>query len=162
MTGTTAVEEPGLGFGLGRVTQISFVVDDLDRALPAYEAIFGPFRCWSADVDGSSVSYRGKPAASTLRIGLATSGDVDIELVAVEAGEHPAMDHLRATGPGIQHIAFEVDDLEVKRAAMLEAGFEPVVDGTTATGIRFCHLQAPDRLGYTVFELMQLPEVASA
>ena len=157
MTSATATEDPPVGFGLGRVTQISFVVDDLDRALPAYEAIFGPFRCWSADVDGSAVSYRGEPAASRLRIGLASSGGVDIELVAVEAGEHPALDHLRVTGPGIQHIAFEVDDLEAKRSAMLAAGFEPVIDGTTASGIRFCHLQAPDRLGYTVFELMQMP-----
>ena len=155
---TSATAEAPAGFGLGRVTQISFVVDDLDRALPAYEAIFGPFRCWSADVDGSRVSYRGKPAASTLRIGLATSGQVDIELVAVEAGEHPALDHLRTNGPGIQHIAFEVEDLDLKRSAMLEAGFEPVVDGTTGSGIRFCHLQAPDRLGYTVFELMQMPK----
>ena len=149
-------------FGIGRITQVSFVVDDLARSLPVYEALFGPFRTWRAEVDGSSISYRGQPAASTLHIGLARSGDVDVELVEIEAGDHPAREHLDTRGSGIQHVAFEVDDLESKRAAMVDAGFEVVVDGTTASGIRFCHLQEPDLLGYTVFELMQLPTEVSA
>lgn len=143
--------------GLGRITQVSFVVDDLDRALPAYQALFGPIRTWRAEIDGSAISYRGAPAASTLRIGLGRSGDVDVELVAIESGDHPIREHLETKGSGIQHVAFEVDDIDSRRAALVDAGFEMIVDGTTSNGIRFCHLQAPDLLGYTVFELMQMP-----
>jgi hypothetical protein len=97
------------------------------------------------------------PAGCTLRVGLARCGDVDIELIAVEAGDHPIRDHVSTIGHGLHHVAFEVDDLDARRAAMEAEGFEVTVEGTTSNGIRFCHLRSPEVMGFTTFELMQLP-----
>jgi methylmalonyl-CoA mutase C-terminal domain/subunit len=91
-----------------------------------------------------------------LRVGLARCGDVDVELIAVEAGDHPIADHLREHGPGLHHVAFEVDDLDARSAELQQHGFDLLMEGSAGNGIRFRHLKAPAPLG-SVFELMQLP-----
>lgn len=149
-------------FGLGRVSQVSFAVEDFDRSLAFYEALFGPFRTWRAEVDGSTFSYRGVPTECTLQIGLARCGDVDIELIAVEAGSHPISDHIREHGSGLHHVAFVVDDLDAKRVELESSGFEMITEGSAGTGIRFCQFRVPALLGSTVVELMHVPSSVAA
>ena len=45
--------------GLGTFDQVGFVVEDMDRALPRYEALYGPFRVGEAPL--SDVTFRGHP-----------------------------------------------------------------------------------------------------
>lgn len=47
----------GQRFNLGPVNQVAFVVRNLDQALPAYEALFGPFHVIEVSTEAK---YRGK------------------------------------------------------------------------------------------------------
>ena len=143
-------------FNLGRIVQIGFVVRDLKASLPYYTAIFGPFVTAHADVDAEKLSYRGSPAASTLNIGFGSSGDVEIELIEVESGDHPVDEHLRDHGDGIHHVSFQVEDVASKMGELMHAGFAVLMEGGPANGLRFCHLQNQAHLGHTVIELIQV------
>jgi hypothetical protein len=44
-----------------------------------------------------------------------------------------------------------------KEAELEAAGFETVLDGTTPRGSRFAYLEAPQRFGHTLIELIQPP-----
>jgi methylmalonyl-CoA/ethylmalonyl-CoA epimerase len=99
------------------------------------------------------VTYRGNPSSAKLRVALFQSGDVQIELVAMEDGLGPASEHIQKYGEGLQHVRFTVEDIEASKARMELAGFLVVLDGATAAGIRFAYLEFPEKLGYTMIEL---------
>jgi len=75
-------------------------VDDLDQALATYELLFG------AEVEHrETVPDQGVEAAS-LRI-----GDGRVELLASLGEETPVGKFLAKRGPGMHHVAYEVDDV---------------------------------------------------
>jgi catechol 2,3-dioxygenase-like lactoylglutathione lyase family enzyme len=143
------------GFGFGPIDQISFAVTDMDRALPMYESLFGPFTRRRVTFRPDRVRYRGAPATATLLLAFGHTGDVEVELVAVEDGDAPSLEHLRDHGEGIHHIRFPVDDLDAKQAALEAVGFEEVLRGTTEGGAVFAYFEAPAALGHTLIELIQ-------
>lgn len=149
------VPGPAAAFALGPVRQISFVVGDLDAELPTYTAMFGAFTVRRAVVDPAMVTYRGQPCVATLRIGIAWWEGTEIELVAVEDGEHAASEHLRDHGPGLHHLGFHVDDLRAKVDEVTAAGFETIIEGSVPNGPAFAYVQPPPALGHSVFELVQ-------
>jgi len=153
MTTTSILPE----LGLGPIDQVSFAVADLEAVLPAYVGIFGPFTTRRVTFDPALVSYRGQPAGASLLLAFGRSGDVEIELVQVEAGEAPAAEHVRRHGDGMHHVRVPVDDVATTRGRLEAAGFTTVLEGTSPRGSRFAYLEAPDRLGTTMLELLQQP-----
>jgi len=75
-------------------------VDDLDQALATYERLFGP-RLEHRE----SVADQGVEAAS-LRI-----GSDRVELLASLGDDTPVGRFLAKRGPGMHHVAYEVDDV---------------------------------------------------
>lgn len=51
---------------------------------------------------------------------------VAVELVAPVRGDSAVTGHLARKGPGLYHIAFEVDDVELELARLRSNGFVPV------------------------------------
>jgi methylmalonyl-CoA/ethylmalonyl-CoA epimerase len=147
-------------FGLGPIDQISFAVVDLEAALPLYSALFGGFTIRRVELTPDRVSYRGQPASARLLLGFGRTGDVEVELVEVEEGEAPSLEHLRRHGQGLHHVRFPVDDVVAKEAELEAAGFRTVLHGTTPRGSVFAYLEAPDGLGYTLIELIQFQPCA--
>jgi catechol 2,3-dioxygenase-like lactoylglutathione lyase family enzyme len=148
-------QELASSYGLGAVDQISFAVDDMEKALPAYTAMFGPFHVRKVTFSPEHVFYRGEPTSATLILGFARSGDIEIELVQVEDGDAPSLEHLRRHGPGVHHVRFPVEDLPAKKAELEAAGFETVLYGTVPDrGVIFTYLEAPEMFGHTLFELI--------
>ena len=140
---------------LGPIDQVSFAVEDVAAALPAYSALFGEFTVRTVAFSPEHVVYQGRPATATLDLAFGRSGDLEIELVAVVEGDGPARDHIRRHGPGLHHVRFPVEDLRTTRDAMEAAGFTVVLDGVTARGSLFAYLGAPATFGHTQFELIQ-------
>ena len=66
--------------GLGPLDQVSYVVADLDRSLPCYEALYGPFEVGEAPLHDCRI--RGRSADCTLKVAVNRSGPVEIELIA--------------------------------------------------------------------------------
>src|SRR3990172_751686 len=91
--------------------QIGIVVKDLDRAMEFYSSNFGwgPFRTSEFEMD---IDYKGKDWKIRQRIAHAQCGAVEIELYHVLQGETPHTDFLAARGEGMQHLRFDVDNLE--------------------------------------------------
>lgn len=150
-----AREDLGQRFGLGPIDQVSYVVENLDQALPHYEALFGPFR--RADSPLEDCRYRGRRVDCRLRLAVNHAGPIEIELIQVAQGEAPHLEHLRAHGEGLHHVRFRVDDLEVKIAALEEAGFESIFYKRFGPGLAFAYLETPKAMGSSVIELLEMP-----
>jgi methylmalonyl-CoA epimerase len=82
------------------IHHLGVAVDDLDEALATYERLFG------AELEHrEAVAEQGVEAAS-LRI-----GEGRVELLAALGDETPVGKFLAKRGPGMHHVAYEVDDV---------------------------------------------------
>ncbi|MEN8183749.1 MAG: VOC family protein [Myxococcota bacterium] len=141
--------------GLGPVDQVSYVVADLGRSLPRYEALFGPFEVGEAPLEDCLM--RGGRADCTLKVAVNRSGPIEIELIQVLAGDAPHREHLREHGEGLHHVRFRVDALDPKLAELSAEGFETVLYKRFGPTLAFAYLEAPAELGGSVIELLEMP-----
>ncbi len=141
--------------GLGPIDQVSYVVADLDRALPRYEAMFGPFRVGTSPLPDCTI--RGRQADCVLRLAVNNAGPVEIELIQVLEGDTTHAEHLRQHGEGLHHVRFRVDDLDPKLAALEAAGYRAVFHKRFGPTIAFAYLESPAEIGGSVIELLQMP-----
>ena len=140
--------------GLGPIDQVAYVVESLERALPRYEAMFGPFQV--ATYEMKDCTIRGRQADWTVRLALNNSGPVEIELIEVVAGETTHSEHLKQHGEGLHHVRFRVADLEPKVAALEAAGYRTVMQKRFGPTIAFAYLESPPEIGGSVIELIQM------
>ena len=63
---------------LGPIDQVSYVVADLERALPRYEALYGPFRLGETPL--ADCTIRGRSADCTLKVAVNNAGPIEVEL----------------------------------------------------------------------------------
>jgi len=82
------------------IHHLGVAVEDLDRALATYELLFG------AELEHRETVPEQGVEAAALRIG----GD-RVELLASLGAETPVGKFLAKRGPGMHHVAFEVDDV---------------------------------------------------
>jgi hypothetical protein len=150
----------GLGdaLNLGQPDQIAFAVADIDAVLPCYEALFGTFTVLRATfAEGDDITYRGEPARASLKVALARSGDLEIELIEVVEGEAPTSEHVRLHGDGLHHVRFPVADLDRQLTAMHVLGWTTVLLGSRPSGLKFAYLESEGTFGHTVVELIEFP-----
>jgi hypothetical protein len=141
--------------GLGPIDQVAYVVESLERALPRYEAMFGPFQV--ATYEMKDCTIRGRRADCALRLALNNSGPVEIELIEVVAGESIHSEHLKQHGEGLHHVRFRVADLEPKLAALEAAGYRTLMSKRFDPTMAFAYLESPPEIGGSVVELLQMP-----
>ena len=77
------------------VNQVGFVVRNLKQAIRQYEPLFGEFV--EMDAPDMEWDYRGEPAVSSLKLAMAQSGEVEIELIEWVAGDTPHKEFLDAS-----------------------------------------------------------------
>lgn len=109
-----------------RLDHLSMVVHDRDAAVRHLARLgLGPFRTFT--FSNEALVY-GRPASYVLDIALGALGTgVDLEIIRPVGGANEVHERfLREKGEGIEHVAFEVDDLEGSIHQLEEAGF-PVV-----------------------------------
>lgn len=136
------------------VEQIGIVVKDVDKAIEFYSSIFGwgPFHVREANMEG--FTYRGKKGSCRLKIALAKSGPIEIELIQVLKGETPHTEFLRERGEGLQHLRFRVDDLDATLPELAKEGIYPVFHQRVAPGVAFAYINS-DKIGGVMFELFE-------
>ena len=142
-------------FGLGPITQVSYVVADMDVALQQYGALFGAFDVFDSALPECTI--RGKTADCRLKVAINKSGPIEIALIEVVEGETTPSEHLSAHGEGLHHVRFEVDDIDAKLGELQAAGFETVFYKRLAPTIAFAYLEAPKSMGSSVIELLDMP-----
>jgi methylmalonyl-CoA/ethylmalonyl-CoA epimerase len=105
------------------VHHVGLAVEDLDDALDTYERLFG-----ARLEQRSRVEEQGVEAAS-IRV-----GESRLELLRALGDETPVGRFLARRGPGMHHVAYEVDDIGAALAHLSNAGAE-LIDETPRRGM---------------------------
>ena len=126
------------------IHHLGVAVEDLDEAIDTYQRLFGA-RLEHRD----TVAEQGVEAASLL------VGDGRVELLRALGDDTPVGKFVAKRGPGMHHVAFEVDDLLAELEALAANGTE-LVDHEPRPGlfglqVAFLH---PDALGGVLCELV--------
>jgi methylmalonyl-CoA epimerase len=131
-----------------RIDHIGIAVEDLDASLALYER----------DYDMTLV-HREIVAEQGVEAALLDVGENHVELLAATGPDTPVGKFLAKKGPGMHHLAYQVDDIEATLAALKEAGLR-LIDEAPRTGIRnsrvaFLH---PATAGGLLTEIVQPAE----
>ena len=126
------------------IHHLGVAVDDLDEAVETYERLFG------AELEHrETVPDQGVEAAS-LRVGKGR-----VELLASLGDETPVGKFLTKRGPGMHHVAYEVDDVRAALAELAAEGVELVDEeprhGLFGLQVAFLH---PDAVHGVLAELV--------
>jgi methylmalonyl-CoA/ethylmalonyl-CoA epimerase len=105
------------------IHHLGVAVDDLDEAVDTYERLFG------ARVEHRDTVLEQGVEAASLRV-----GESRVELLASLGAETPVGKFLAKRGPGMHHVAFEVDDLSLSLAELERAGAE-LIDSQPREGL---------------------------
>ena len=131
-----------------RVDHIGVAVEDLDASLELYERDYG-----MKLVHRETVVEQGVEAV------LLDVGENHVELLAATGPDTPVGKFLAKKGPGMHHVAYQVQDIEATLAALKAAGLR-LIDETPRVGIRnsrvaFLH---PATAGGLLTEIVQPAE----
>ena len=127
------------GMNLPPVAQIGIVVPDMDAALSMYGPLFGPFSTLDSPME--DVEYRGKPNNCHLLLAFGKSGDVEIELIQLLAGETPHKEFIDQGRSGMHHVRFDVDDLDSYAQQFQDHGYEIIWHKRYNPELAFCYLE---------------------
>ena len=137
---------------LTRIDHVGIAVPDLDEAKAFYARAFG------LEVVHEEVNEEQGVREAMLAVG--DSGSC-IQLLAPLSPESTIAKFLDRSGPGIQQVAYGVDDVEATAAALREAGvrmlYETAKRGTAGSKVNFCH---PKDCGGVLVELVESGEHA--
>jgi methylmalonyl-CoA/ethylmalonyl-CoA epimerase len=106
-----------------RIHHVGVAVEDLDEAVRTYERLFG-----GRVEHRSRVEEQGVEAAS-VRV-----GESRVELLAALGAETPVGRFLARRGPGMHHVAYEVDDLPAALSGLAAAGAQ-LIDAEPRRGM---------------------------
>jgi methylmalonyl-CoA/ethylmalonyl-CoA epimerase len=126
------------------IHHLGVAVDDLDEALSTYERLLGARLEYRETVEDQGVE------AASIRV-----GESRVELLASLGEETPVGKFLAKRGPGMHHVAYEVDDLSASLQELAGQGAE-LIDQQPRRGlfgleVAFVH---PDSLHGVLAELV--------
>lgn len=128
-----------------RLDHVGIAVPDLDEAIAFYRTAFG-----------LEVVHEEVNEEQGVREAMLAIGDSYLQLLAPLTPESTIAKFLDRSGPGIQQVAFGVDDVETAAADLREAGVRVLYDhakvGTGGSLVNFCH---PKDCGGVLVELVQ-------
>jgi catechol 2,3-dioxygenase-like lactoylglutathione lyase family enzyme len=146
----------------GGISQIAFVVADLESTVERYVRTFGigdwAFYTYAAPLL-SYMTYRGRPADYAMRLALSYFGPNRVELI--EPLEGPSIYHefVEKHGYGVQHFGIVVEDMTAALWEVRAAGIDVVMEGA-GFGLDgdgyFAYLDTEEAFGVT-YELIERP-----
>lgn len=128
----------------GPVTQLCWVTEDIAATETVLSANFG-VGAWTRlpDIrfDPESCMLHGEPADFTVHVSLGYAGDLQLEIIQPVSGDSIYTEFLAVSPPGLHHLCFEVDDMQVALASAADAGIEVVQAGSMmGGGMEFAYL----------------------
>jgi methylmalonyl-CoA/ethylmalonyl-CoA epimerase len=127
-----------------RVDHLGVIVGDLAEAVQSFTEHLG------LELDHT------ERYGDELDISFLPCGETLVELITPLTEEGSNADYLKQHGPGIQHIAFEVDDLDAALEELSERGVNPLGEAPIpgAGGMRIAFLN-PESFGGILVELCE-------
>jgi methylmalonyl-CoA/ethylmalonyl-CoA epimerase len=132
-----------------RIDHVGVAVPDLDAAIAFYENAFG-MRCVHVETNEDQ----------GVREAMLTVGDgqTELQLLAPARPDSAIARFLDRNGPGVQQVAYTVDDVEAVCADLRSRGLRVLYDeprpGTLGTRVNFVH---PKDAGGVLVELVEHP-----
>jgi len=127
-----------------KIRHLGIAVDSIEERLPVWES-FGLKLHHTEKVESEGVT------TAHLKV-----GGYEIELLEPMGEDTPVGKFIDKKGPGIHHLALEVDDIEESLAKAKENGLEPIGDaprpGSNNTLVAFFH---PKDTGGVLLEIVQ-------
>ena len=127
-----------------KIDHIGIAVPSIEEALKAYEAI--GLKCEGIE----------EVAEQKVKVAFLPCGDSEIELLESTEPDGPVAKFIEKKGPGIQHIAIRVENIEAAIAHMKEQGFQMIDEkpryGAGKASIAFVH---PKAMGGVLLELSE-------
>ncbi|MBK5274085.1 MAG: methylmalonyl-CoA epimerase [Desulfuromonadales bacterium] len=117
---------------LTKINHIGIAVKSLDNALPFYR-------------DNLGMAFAGieEVAEQKVRVAMLQIGESMIELLEPTSNDSPVAKFMEKNGPGIHHLAYEVEDIEAAIAKMMTEGARMIDEqprsGAHGTRIAFVH-----------------------
>lgn len=139
------------------VTQIGFVVNDIEKTSQAFADFLGVEKPqWSLTdtIDKTHGEFNGQPCPARAKLAFFHVGEtLDIELI--EPDETPSVwrNVLNEKGEGVHHIAFVVNGMKKKILALEGNGMKLLQRGEY-TGGRYAYIDCVDQLK-TIVELLE-------
>lgn len=118
-----------------KISHIGIAVDNIEAALPFYRDVLG------LEFEGTEVV-----AEQKVKVAFLVIGESRIELLEPTAPDSPVAKFLEKNGPGIHHLAYQVDGLEGRLASLKGQGVRLIDEtprlGAHHTRIAFLHPKA--------------------
>ena len=135
----------------GQIDHVGIAVSDLDEAIELH-----------VDVYGLSLVHRETLAEQGVEAAQLDLGESHIELLGAFGDDSPVGRFLAKRGPGLHHIAYRVEDIDLSLRTLRDAGLR-LIDETPRQGIRasrvaFLH---PSAAGGVLTELVEPAKVAA-
>lgn len=148
MSAPPSPEKAGI---FSKVDHVGIAVPDLDDAIAFYRDTFGVL-----SVHEETNEEQGVREAMLTVSGRAGDGSTMIQLLAPLNEDSTIAKFIDRNGPGVQQVAFTVDDIEAVSATLRERGLRLLYDaprrGTSDSRVNFIH---PKDAGGVLVELVQ-------
>jgi methylmalonyl-CoA/ethylmalonyl-CoA epimerase len=142
-------DSPVPAVGLRRIDHVGIAVADLDQAIEFYQRVFG-MRCVHTE-ENPEQGVR----EAMLAVGADAGGGM-VQLLAPLHADSTIARFLDRSGPGVQQVAYTVDDIDATCAALRGRGVRLLYDrprrGTSDSRVNFVH---PKDAGGVLVELVQ-------
>ena len=127
------------------VTQIGFIVRDIDATKKKFAALLGveePAAFWTDGYDKAQTEFLGKPCPAEARLAFFDIGP-SLQLELIQPDEHPSVwrNFLEEKGEGVHHIAFQIKDMKKKVADLDKLGI-PLLQKGEYTGGRYAYMDS--------------------
>ena len=148
------------------IGQVSSVVKNLETAIAGYmhTAGIGPWNIYTNSAPPLYCLYHGSPANYKVRVAIARSDQVQVELIEYLEGDSIHRDFLASGRQGLEHVGVFVPDLEEALKPYLETGIGILQQGA-GLGLsgdgRYAYLDTEIMIG-TILELIQPASQAAA
>lgn len=162
---------PQLDVEIPEITQIAFVVEDLDDGMDRFGGLLGvePWEIYRFEPPRlTDRTYRGESHEYSMALALTEVAGTMVELIEPLEGESIYTEHLDEHGEGLHHIAcFAFDDLEAVIDEFESAGMGVIQSGTFGPenadeGVEFYYFDTAAELNGVIFEtaryLDELPD----
>src|SRR5689334_2826677 len=118
--------------GMKVVTQVAIVCRDIEATSKRWAAVLGvdpPQIRTTKPGHEVKVIFRGHPSEGQAKLAFIKLGQVTLELIQPIGGDTSWKQYLDANGEGVQHIAFQVADLDKSIKALGEGGMPVLHQG---------------------------------
>ena len=118
--------------GIQKVIQVAIVTRDIQASAQRWAAVLGmPVPAISTTRPGNEVKelYRGKPSTGQAKLAFFRLGQVTLELIEPVGPDTSWREYLDKNGEGVQHLGFQVSDIEKANASAAAMGFPPLHRG---------------------------------